>query len=145
MQKITLVFFTAILLLSCGETEESFNYIQVTITGTVSVVKIIDGVYELDNPVAAEPIDMTLIKAGGERFQETGTTGTGGKTSITTTFNLYKEQPIEFIAVPVNHPEEAKSGKLSWEKANDLADDSGDLSKLRTLSYEIYVVVGIIQ
>jgi hypothetical protein len=143
MQKIILVFFTAIFLLSCEETEESFNYIQVTITGTVSVVKIVDDVLELDNPVAAEPIEMTLIKAGGERFHETGTTGTGGKTSITTTFNLYKEQPIEFIAVPVNYPELAKSGTLTWEQADKLTYDSGQPSKLRTLSHEIWVIVGI--
>ncbi|MFC0875811.1 hypothetical protein ACE01N_04410 [Saccharicrinis sp. FJH2] len=143
MQKIILVFFTAILLFSCGETEESFNYIQVTVTGTVTLVQREDNVYKMDEPYAGEPVNMSLIKAGGERFQETGSTGSEGETSITTVFNLYKEQPIEFIAVPVNYPELAKSGTLTWEQADKLAYDSGQPSKLRTLSHEIWVIVGI--
>lgn len=144
MRKASIILLVIVCLCACEEADETFNYIQVTVTGNVSVVQYIDDhAYDLDKPIAGEPINMMLIKAGGERLEETGTTGTGGKTSITTVFNLYKEQPIEFFATPVNHPEQARSGKLTWELADELAGGSGHSSELRTLNYEIYIVVGI--
>lgn len=66
---------------------------------------------------------MELIKAGGERFQEIGTTGIDGTTSITTVFNLYNEQPIEFKARLVNSPSQIQSDKLTWNQADKIATE----------------------
>jgi hypothetical protein len=85
---------------------------------------------------------MELVKAGGERLHEIGTTGSDGSTSITTVFNLYKEQPIEFIAKLVNSPDQLKKEKLTWEQADGMAI-SQDEKGPRTMSYTFTVIFGM--
>lgn len=131
------IFFILILISvsGCEELEKHFNYINVTITGKVVVFEYKDE-YNL-NYVVGEPVEMSLIKAGGERVQETGTTGNDGATSITATFKLYKEQPIEFFAQVVNHPNLFDSTKLTWEQAD--GDAAGDgIGEARTAEYYYY-------
>lgn len=60
-----------------------------------------------------------LIKAGGERIEDIGTTGGGlGHTTIHGSFNLYKEQPIDFNAKLVSNPMVIGSDRVTWEYVN---------------------------
>ncbi len=99
----------------CDELEE-FNYVIVTVTGTVHVAS-----YDFDNSkwleaIEGEVVEMSLIKAGGERVEGTGTTGGGvGQTTIHGTFNLYKEQPIDFKAKLVSNPAIIGSDRVEWK------------------------------
>lgn len=130
-----------LLLFSCEEVEKNFNYIEVTITGEATVVKMEDNVLLLDHGIAGEPVEMTLVKAGGERVDDTGITGTEGQTSITAKFNLYKEQPIEFIAKPVNYPDKIQSIKFTWDEAESIAISAE--GKPRTASKTLHLYFGI--
>lgn len=142
MYKYLICILISFSFLSCEEVEKNFDYIQVTVTGSVVAVRLEDNTLIMDEFVSAIPVDMALVKAGGERFQEIGTTGNDGTTSITTVFNLYKEQPIEFIARLVNHPEQIKSQKLTWEEALEVSTGDGTGSP-RTASYKFVLYFGI--
>ncbi len=121
---------------SC-EVVDNINYIQVTITGQAFVRQIDKSDPKSYKPVEGVPVEMELVKAGGERFQKTGITGSNGSTSITTVFNLYKEQPIEFKARLINSPDQFLKTKLAWKDADYYAqmDDSGH----RILQWELNV------
>ena len=104
----------------CGtEVMENFDYVIVTVTGTVAVTE-----YDFDNSkwgeaLEGEAVEMSLIKAGGERIEDIGTTGGGGgQTTIHGSFNLYKEQPIDFNAKLVSNPMVIGSDRVTWEYVN---------------------------
>ena len=62
---------------------------------------------------------MLLIKAGGERVDGSGTTGSViGETTLHGTFNLYKEQPIDFNAKLISNPMVIGSDKVIWDYVN---------------------------
>lgn len=114
-----LMLFVFVLFAGC-EVLEEFNYVVVSVTGTVGVAN-----YDFDNSkwgaaLDGEVVEMSLIKAGGERVEGTGTTGGGvGQTTIHGTFNLYKDQPIEFKAKLVSNPMGIGSDKVTWEYVNE--------------------------
>ena len=134
--------FILLTLFSCEEAEKTFNYIEVTITGEAILVELEGDILIMDRGLEGEPVEMSLVKAGGERFDDTGTTGFGGITSITTTFNLYKEQPIKFIARPVNYPELLQSVYFTWEEAESIAGGGG-LGQPRTASKKLSLIFGV--
>lgn len=140
--KYIIVILLMISFSACEEVEKDFIYIEVTVTGVVEIVVLENNTLMMDKPVAGEPVEMKLIKAGGERLEEIGTTGNGGTTSITTVFNLYKEQPIEFIAKLVNYPEEIKKDILTWEVAdrNAIRNKKGEPRKL---THKLQLTFGI--
>ena len=147
MNYLNKCIFCILILISfirCEEVEKDFNYIQVTATGKVFTVFLENNTLYMDKIIAGVPVDMELVKAGGERLHEIGTTGSDGSTSITTVFNLYKEQPIEFIARLVNSPDQIKKDKLTWDQADEFASDDGKGS-LRTMRYTLNVTFGIPQ
>jgi len=122
MNKHLFVIGTAVLLLAVGLSgceeidyilgtpEESKNYVVVTVVVDICVFNNTD-----NSPSVNEPVRIQIIKAGGERFDEVLTMNSEGCSSATAVFNLYKEQPIEAYAYPVNHPENYKSYILPWE------------------------------
>jgi hypothetical protein len=143
MKKIFFLMLIISMFLNCDELEKNFNYIEVTVTGIAQVV-VFDtekNTMYMDKPVAGEPVEMKLVKAGGERVEETGITGADGKTSITAKFNLYKEQPIEFVGKPVNYPEQVASVNLTWEEVDKTAFGNG-MGEPRTASRELILTFG---
>jgi hypothetical protein len=120
MKKSILLIAIILLSHSCGtEIVDSFDYVIVTVTGTVVVAE-----YDFDNAkwgdaIEGEAVEMALIKAGGERVEATGTTGGGvGQTTIHGSFNLYKEQPIDFKAKLVSNPMVIGSDRVEWDYVN---------------------------
>ena len=103
MKKIILFVLLTTILSGCDEVEESANYVVVTVTGTAHIW-MNGNVGELSKDLSDEPIEMSLIKAGGERVDDIGVSGSSGLTTLTAVFNVYKEQPVEFRAKSVNHP-----------------------------------------
>ena len=102
----------------CEELEE-FNYVVVTVTGTVQVASYDFEHLKWGDAIDGEVVEMSLIKAGGERVEGTGTTGGGaGHSTIHGTFNLYKEQPIDFKAKLVSNPMVIGSDRVEWEYVN---------------------------
>lgn len=93
-----------------GTPEESKNYVVVTVVADICVFNNTD-----NSPSVNEPVRIQIIKAGGERLDEVVTMNSGGCSSATVVFNLYKEQPITAYAYPVNHPENYESYTLPWE------------------------------
>lgn len=118
MRKIILLLLPLLSCSACEELEE-FDYVVVTVTGTVQVA-----FYDFENAawgdaIPGEAVEMVLIKAGGERVEETGTTGGGeGMTSIHASFNLYKEQPIDFKAKLLSNTMIIGSDRVTWEYVN---------------------------
>ena len=113
MKKIILFVLLTILFPRCEEVKENFNYVVVTVTGIVTFS--ITDAGNSTSYISGQPIEMSLIKAGGERINEVGVTGKDGRTSITGVFNVYKEQPVEFKAKSVNYPSHYNSCKTSWD------------------------------
>jgi hypothetical protein len=117
--KFRVLILLVFVFLSGCEVLEEFNYVVVSVTGTVVVAN-----YDFDNSnwgdaIDGEVVEMSLIKAGGERVDGTGTTGGGvGQTTIHGTFNLYKEQPIDFKAKLVSNPMVIGSDRVEWEYVN---------------------------
>lgn len=116
MKKSFLLFSIILLTNGCDkEVLEKFDYVVVTVAGTVHVLE-----YDFDNSkwlsaIEGEAVEMTLIKAGGERIEDIGTTGGGvGQTTIHGSFNLYKEQPIDFKAKLVSNPMIIGSDRVEW-------------------------------
>jgi hypothetical protein len=91
-----------------------------------------------DERIEGTPVKMSLIKAGGERVEDTGITDVQGSTSITATFNLYKEQPIAFKAIMEEEPFAYNSKEISWEQAENAAIGDG-IKNPRTTAMEIYM------
>ena len=116
MKKIILFVLLATLLSGCDEVAESFNYVVVTVTGTahIWINEFVEN-KEVSKDLSDEPIEMSLIKAGGERVDDIGVSGSSGLTTLTAIFNVYKEQPVEFKAKSVNHPSHLGSDKVSWD------------------------------
>jgi len=109
-----------------GSGTESQNYIVVTVNAEVCVMN-----ETLQTPVESEIIFISIVKAGGERFEGNPSTDSGGCTSAHTTFNLYKEQPIVATAYPVNHPGLIQKKTLPWEVVQ-----SGSVEKAYT--WDVY-------
>ena len=78
--------------------DETFNYVKVEVKATVEVLGQTNAGLLANKHIAGESVEMRLIKAGGESIQEIGVTGADGITQIWASFNLYREQPIEFKA-----------------------------------------------
>ena len=93
-----------------GPAEETKNYIVVTVNADICVYNNSD-----NSPLVNEPVRIQIVKAGGERFDEVVYTNTEGCTSAATAFNVYKEQPVDAYAYPVNHPEVSDFYTLPWE------------------------------
>jgi hypothetical protein len=122
MNKKILVFgfifiFLSTLLSGCEEVEDVIgpgiqqqDYIVVTVIAEMCVINDTFQTYLVN-----EPIDIKIIKAGGERFEGVPTTDSNGCTSAHTTFNLYKEQPIVAKAYPTYHPYLFQQKTLEWE------------------------------
>ena len=140
MKKIVFLIFTFILLVRCDEVLDKINYIEVTVTGKVAVMyfDVPTNTILADERIAGTPVKMSLIKAGGERVEDTGTTDIQGSSSITATFNLYKEQPIAFTAIMVEEPFSYNSKEITWEQAENAAIGDG-IKKPRTAYMEIYL------
>ena len=109
--------FILVTLGGCAEVEdvigpgiENQNYIVVTVNAEMCVINDTFETY-----LVGEPIDIKIIKAGGERFEGTPSTGANGCTSAHANFNLYKEQPIVAQAYPTYHPELYQEKTLPWE------------------------------
>ena len=120
MKKVIILF--AILLLSFGcdnEVMDSWDYVIVNATGTVQVAEYDVSKSEWGEALDGEAVEMALIKAGGERIEDIGTTGGGaGHTTIHGSFSLYKEQPIDFKAKLVSNPMVIGSDQVTWEYVN---------------------------
>lgn len=140
MKKITLSILVLLLFIRCDEVADKFNYIEVTVTGKVAVMyfEVETNTILADERIAGTPVKMSLIKAGGERVEDTGVTDVQGSTSITATFNLYKEQPIAFKAIMENEPFSYNSKELTWEQAENAAIGDG-IKNPRTAAMELYV------
>lgn len=122
---------------------EEFNYIVVSVFGEVQVGNYDFASSEWKGNVIGEQVEMSLIKAGGERIEEIGTTGSSyGETSIHGVFNLYKEQPIEFKARLVNYPAVYGSTKVEWNDIERTATINGD-GKPRTNSVKLFIALKI--
>ncbi len=122
--KISLfVFILLFSLCRCEMLENETNYILVTVDL---------GVYVLDwrsgptKPAVGISVNMFIQKAGGEKVEGTGTTGSDGMTSIVGTFKLYKEQPIEAGARLVDKPDVIKWQTISWEAVEKQATEPDD-------------------
>jgi len=127
MKKIVLSLFTFLLLIRCEEVLDKINYIEVTVKGKVAVLylDVATNTILVDEGVAGVPVKMSLIKDGGERVEETGITDNSGKTSITATFKLYKEQPIAFKAIMEEEPFSFNSKEITWEQVDKVATGDG--------------------
>lgn len=121
-----LVLLAVSLFFSCDIVDEYFNYVVVTVHATVQITfdENNDGFPE--SVLKNEAVELSLVKDGGERVEETGITdNNNAETSITGVFNLYKEQPIVFTAKPVNYPTLIKKETLSWETVDKWAEGDG--------------------
>jgi hypothetical protein len=101
----------------CNEIEEFFgpstetqDYIVVTVNAEVCVIDDF-----LQIPKADCPIDIRIIKAGGERFEGVPMTNSKGCTSAHATFNLYNKQEIVAKVYPTYYPELYQEQTLPWE------------------------------
>lgn len=121
MKKGMLLLVMLIVSNGCDEeVMESFDYVVVTVTGTAHVAEYDFDNSEWLNAVEGEAVEMALIKAGGQRIEDIGTTGGGvGQTTIHGSFNLYKEQPIEFTAKLVSDPMVFGSDKVEWSYVDE--------------------------
>jgi len=134
---LVFVFFTGCEIL------EEFDYIVVNATGTVSV-----GTFDFNNnkwgdPVNGEAVEMSLIKDGGERVDDTGTTGgNAGETTIHAVFNLYKEQPIDFKAKLVSDPMVIGSDRVGWDYVKKNAR-SGGKNKPDVCNVDLFIVLKV--
>lgn len=140
MKKTALLIFMILLLVHCDEVLEKFNYIEVTVTGKVGVVyfDVATNTIHADDPISGTPVKMSLIKAGGERVEDTGITDAYGGTSITGTFNLYKEQPIAFKAIMEEEPFSYDSKQLTWDEVEGFATGDG-IKTPRKASKTMYI------
>ena len=140
MKKIVLLLFVFSFFIRCDEVADKINYIEVTVTGKVAVMyyEVATNTILADERIAGTPVKMSLIKAGGERVEDTGITDGQGSSSITATFNLYKEQPIAFKAIMVEEPFSFNSKELTWEQADKAAIGDG-IKNPRTAAMELYV------
>ena len=140
MKQIVILIFTFLLLIRCDEVLDKINYIEVTVTGKVAVMyfDVATNTILADERIAGTPVNMSLIKAGGERVEDTGITDGQGSSSITGTFNLYKEQPIAFKAVMEEEPYSFNSKEITWEQADQAAIGDG-IKKPRTAYMEMYL------
>ena len=109
--------FTIIFLSGCEEIDqfigpgtEQQNYIVVTVIAEMCVIN-----YTFDTYLVNEPVDIIIIKSGGERFEGTPSTNSEGCTSAQASFNLYKEQSIVAKAYPTYHPNLYQEKTLPWE------------------------------
>jgi hypothetical protein len=117
--KVKILLLVLFLIFEGCEIFEEFNYVKVNVTGTVHVAKYDTEKSEWGETIDGEAVEMILIKAGGERIEGTGRTGGGdGQATIHGTFNLYKEQPIEFKAKLVSNPMVIGSDKIDWDYVN---------------------------
>jgi hypothetical protein len=123
LRKIYLaIFFIVILLCRCEEIDKNFNYVLVTVALDVAVFNDRNE----QKPVVGESVSMLIQKAGGEKVEGIGTLGSGGITSISGTFKLFKEQPIVVSAFLVSNSEKSSSGTLTWEQVDLMATDQKD-------------------
>jgi hypothetical protein len=146
MKKHLIVITMTLMLLAvglsgCEELEEVLdkpNYITVFVTCSVNVV-LFPKMESMDDPQSIPATNLQLhieiIKAGGERKTEVVTTNTNGKTpEVSTSFNLYREQPITCIANPAiesvnnlypNYTFNSDSHTIAWSEiypSNDFGD-----------------------
>ena len=140
MKRAIFIIFTFLLFIRCDEVLDKINYIEVTVTGKVAVMyfDVASNIILADERIAGTPVNMSLIKAGGERVKDTGITDGQGSTSVTATFNLYKEQPIAFKAIMVEEPFSYNSKEITWEQADKAAIGDG-VKKPRTAAMEVYL------
>ncbi len=133
MKKIILLVLLATLFPGCEEVEENFNYVVVTVTGRAHIWWNKDEKVSID--LSDQPIEMSIIKAGGERVDDIGVSGSNGITTLTAVFNVYKEQPVEFKAKSVNYPTHYGSDKVYW----DYIDKNAEKTEPRTLNVSFIV------
>ena len=111
--------------------------------GTVQVGKYDFDKSEWKGVVEGEAVEMSLIKAGGERVDETGTTGTNtGETTIHAVFHLYKEQPIDFKAKLVSNPMIVGSKRVEWDEVRRTARYNGEKDP-RTNAVDFFIALKI--
>lgn len=114
-----------------GPGTETKNYIVVTVIAEICVINDTFQTYLVD-----EPVDVKIIKSGGERFQGTPSTNNEGCTSAQASFDLYKEQSIVVKAYPTYYPYLYKEKTLPWEVVK-----SGSIQKTYTWNpYFAFVV-----
>ena len=130
--------FSSMFLSGCEEIDEFIGpgtetqeYIVVTVNLEVCVMDDF-----LQKPQANAPIDIRIIKAGGERFEGIPTTNSEGCTSAHATFNLYNKQEIVAKVYPTYYPELFQQQTLPWEVVK-----SGSVQKAYTWNpYFAFVV-----
>jgi hypothetical protein len=119
--KILVVLISLLLCSSeCEEVEELFNYIVVTVNVHAY------SKWTFDEPAKAQPINICVQKAGGEKVEERLVTNNDGYTSLTAVFNLYKEQPIEASACLFLFPECCDYASITWEDVSMRAQKPTD-------------------
>ena len=85
----------------CDELEELTKEDYITVTVNCNAQVFVKYKNDPDNnlPVIDAFVDITIVKAGGERIDKKEKTGYWGATeTVTKTFKLYKEQPIDCYA-----------------------------------------------
>jgi hypothetical protein len=126
---IVLLFFS-ITLSGCTEDEvlsevlksDNPEYIVVSIDANVRV----NGHPDLWDPVPGVPVEINIVKDGGESHRETKTTGDNGETGIVhTSFNLYRKQSIVFDATYYGSTTIGNSKTLAWETVEQGANEVG--------------------
>ena len=128
-----ILVFLSMFLSGCEEVEdfigpgiENQEYIVVTVNAEICVIND-----TFQTPKVDEPVDIKIIKAGGERFEGVPKTNTEGCTSAHTSFNLYNKQSIVAKAYPTYYLELFQEKTLPWEVVK-----SGSIQK--TYTWNVY-------
>lgn len=130
--------FLLVLLGGCTEVEdiigpgiENQEYIAVTVIAQMCIINDTFQTYLVN-----EPVDIKIIKDGGERFEGVPSTDANGCTSAHATFNLYNKQSIVAKAYPTYYPYLYQQKTLPWEVV-----ESGSVQKAYTWNVYFAFVV----
>lgn len=130
--KICLVcVFILTFLIRCEEVKSSHVNVTVTVW-----IRIYDS-QEHKKPLVGVPVFVSIIKDGGERFEDTVVTGNDGITEITgIAFDLWREQPIVVCVTPENLPQQCSS--LTWEEVDVAAEEKDNQRYYGWIAYFFY-------
>ena len=144
---IVLILFLTIALSGCDELNKP-NYIIANVSCVVSVFARYYDPYEdsiIDTIVTNVMVNVEINKAGGEKYTEIiypEDSEGSGKTAISASFNVYKDQPLYFIGnivldtIPTeysNYTFNSDIKKIEWSEINSNAEE-GTFSKTVTLT-----------
>lgn len=118
--RIAVLFLLSLLIFSCDK-ESTSDYILVTVNLSTVVYQGEMG----SNPMAGQPVTVTMVQPGGEPVDETKTTDAAGSVTLSATFKLYPDQSIETCVELTDLPGNYNCETLGWHGAEAGATVAG--------------------